>query len=176
MHNTRTGQREAYESYTEEGVTPEDLLKSKTTRIDGSLFTGNLTKSEAKTRLNVLKREFEIKSEPEMRPEMRQIVRGSGKTATHIVDDSLRNFVTYLVVIMGDVDSRAQDIFKLDIYARLYEKEIGGREKRKRKSGKNIYANMKRCINGISRYLENVAVEKDSISFPNIHKMTLMTF
>ena len=77
-----------------------------------------------------------------MRPEMTKIVRGSRNIGTHIVDDSLRDFITYLVVIMGDVDSRAEDIFKLDIYARLYEKEISGKEKRNRKVLEKIFTSI----------------------------------
>jgi hypothetical protein len=127
LHNTRTGQREAYESYTEEGVTPEDLVESRNTRIDGSLFTGNLTELEVQELMNILKKEFGF------RPEMTKIVRENRNIGIHIVDDSLRDFITNLLVILGDVDSRAEDIFKLDIYVRLYEKEISGKEIRNRK-------------------------------------------
>ena len=164
LYNTRTGQREAYESYTEEGVTVEDLVESKNTRIDGSLFTGNLTELEVHELMNILTEEFGF------RPKMTQIVRKNGNIGIRIVDDSLREFVTYLVAIIGYVDIRAEDIFKLDIYARLYEKEISGREKRKRKVWKKYLRQYKEMykwyilifgkrgrerFNFLSKYTEN---------------------
>jgi len=64
---------------------------------------------------------------------LKSIVRDNGEIGIKILDELLGKFITSLVVILGQFKTRVEGIFKLGIYVQLYEKETGGRVKRKGK-------------------------------------------
>jgi DNA-binding PadR family transcriptional regulator len=153
QYNPIIKEYEKLEVYTQGGITNEDILElNRTGRNEFAQF-------QIQECIDILKKEFEIGPNS-----LKRIYRDNGEIGIEIINELLREFITSLAAMIGYVENRVEDIFKLAYTFDYVEKKKVEKKKDKERSGENTYVNIKRRINGIFLCLKKVA-RKNSIPF-----------
>jgi DNA-binding PadR family transcriptional regulator len=159
QYNPIIKEYEKLEVYTQGGITNEDILElNRTGRNEFAQF-------QIQECIDILKKEFEIGPNS-----LKRIYRDNGEIGIEIINELLREFITSLAAMIGYVENRVEDIFKLGIYVRLYEKEISGREKRKRKIWRKYLRQYKEAYKWYISMFEEGGKKKFNSFHHNIEK------